>query len=176
MEYFGLALLAIILIILQYEIIVRAIGIYRKKVYSGDIMKKFEQIHKEEVGGRVPLGGNPDMGTGRYSAELDYSAWFSFNNWQRVHYNFLELLVPILVFLAVGALYKPFVSAIIGFVYFIGRALYSIGYCRSPDQRLVGAYILDVAFIAAFVYAVVAVFMIDLSHPNYVGVTSRNSP
>lgn len=53
-------------------------------------MRRFEHIHAEEVGGNPPSGGYPDTGNGRYAFELDYSEWFSFNNWQRVHYNFLE--------------------------------------------------------------------------------------
>ena len=97
-------------------------------------MKRFNNIHNAEIGQeKAPLLGYPDMGNGRYSVDLDYGQWFSFNNWQRVHYNFLEQLTPTLIWIAISALYKPLVAAIFGFVYFVGRILYSIRYCRSPN-------------------------------------------
>jgi len=53
-------------------------------------MSQFDEIHEKEVGGKAPALGYPDTGNGRYSAKLSYGDWFSFNNWQRVQYNFLE--------------------------------------------------------------------------------------
>ena len=47
-------------------------------------------IHEKEVGGKAPKNGYPDMGNGRYAAELEYDKWFVFNNYQRCHYNYLE--------------------------------------------------------------------------------------
>mmetsp|Transcript_40356 Transcript_40356/g.38831 ORF Transcript_40356/g.38831 Transcript_40356/m.38831 type:complete len:117 (-) Transcript_40356:39-389(-) len=115
------------------------------------------------------------MGNGRYAFELEYPEWYSFNNWQRVHYNFLEQLVPILVFLIVCSFYQPLAAAILGFVYFFGRLVYSIGYCRGPNSRSIGAGILDVAFIVALGLAVASIFLMDIPPTNVVGVTSNGN-
>lgn len=53
-------------------------------------MRRFNEIHEKEIGGKPPGNGYPDSGNGRYSMDLSYAEWYSFNNWQRVHYNFLE--------------------------------------------------------------------------------------
>lgn len=97
------------------------------------------------------------MGNGRYSVDLDYGQWFTFNNWQRVHYNFLEQLTPTLIWIFISALYKPLVAAIFGFLYFFGRIFYSIGYFKSPNQRIVGALIIDIAFLGSFILSLVAI-------------------
>ena len=35
-------------------------------------MLKFDEIHEKEIGGEAPKNGYPDMGNGRYAAELTY--------------------------------------------------------------------------------------------------------
>jgi hypothetical protein len=50
-------------------------------------------------------------------------------------------------------------AAILGFAYFFGRILYSIGYCKSPNNRIVGAIILDISFIGAFILSLVTIGM-----------------
>ena len=83
-------MLVIILILIEYQVITSAQVYKRRKTFDEKYMRRFEPIHNTEVGGKVPALGYPDMGNGRYSADLSYAEWFSFNNWQRVHYNFLE--------------------------------------------------------------------------------------
>ena len=68
-------------------------------------MRRFDEIHEREVGGKPPAHGYPDTGNGRYSIDLSYAEWFTFNNWQRVQFNFLEQLTPIVVWVLIGMLY-----------------------------------------------------------------------
>lgn len=68
-------------------------------------MSKFDEIHEREVGGKAPALGYPDTGNGRYSNDLSYADWFSFNNFQRVQYNFLEQITPMLVWIFIGSYY-----------------------------------------------------------------------
>lgn len=66
-------------------------GSQRRKHFSEEYMRRFNNIHESEVGIlNAPKGGYPDMGNGRYAADWSYKEWFIFNNWQRAHYNYLE--------------------------------------------------------------------------------------
>ena len=64
----------------------------RSKAFTPEVMEKFLKEHQEAFGEseKPSAGGYPDMGNGRYSKELSYSAWYNFNNAQRVHYNLIE--------------------------------------------------------------------------------------
>lgn len=64
----------------------------RGKIFSKEYMQQFQKEHEEAFGQTVPLpvGGNPDMGSGKYSEKLSYKDWFLFNTGQRIHYNYLE--------------------------------------------------------------------------------------
>eukprot|EP00347_Sterkiella_histriomuscorum_P007599 403348298 len=153
----GLAYLSMLLIVLQYEIICMAQVFKRKQVYSKEYMQKFDEIHEREVGGKAPAFGYPDTGNGRYSTDLSYPDWFSFNNFQRVQNNFLEQITPMLVWIFIGSFYQPLASAILGFVYFFGRIFFSIGYCKSPKHRIVGAIICDLGYIGSFILSIVTI-------------------
>ena len=133
----------------------------RAKIFNTDFMATFDEQHETEVGGKAPRGGYPDTGNGKYSVKLSYAEWFEFNNAQRVQYNFLEQIVPIFIWVFVSALYQPLVAAIFGLTYFVGRFFYSIGYLKSPAQRVFGAIICDLAYLGAFVLSIVAVFEIS---------------
>ncbi|KAG8190183.1 hypothetical protein JTE90_011908 [Oedothorax gibbosus] len=64
-----------------------------------------------------------------------------FNCMQRVHANYLEMFPTFLVLLFCGGLAHPFYCAIAGFVYLLGRLVYSIGYSTGdPDKRLFGLF------------------------------------
>jgi hypothetical protein len=63
----------------------------RKRIFTKEFMKKFEDLHESEYKKRADLTyGLPDTGSGRYSKELSYKQWYEFNNAQRAHYNFVE--------------------------------------------------------------------------------------
>lgn len=53
--------------------------------------------------------------------------------------------------------YQPLAAAILGFAYFFGRILYSIGYCKNANNRLAGAIIIDIAYLGLFVLSMVSV-------------------
>jgi uncharacterized membrane protein YecN with MAPEG domain len=104
------------------------------------------------VGGDIQKGGYPDMGSGRYSAELSYGDWFRFNNAQRVHYNFVEGISTAITLLIIGGFYYPIPAAAFGLAMIIGRIIYSVGYTASgPSGRIIGVLLIDIALIALFV-------------------------
>jgi uncharacterized membrane protein YecN with MAPEG domain len=120
-------------------------------------MRIFDEIHEKEVGGKPAKGGYPDMGNGRYSTDLSYDQWYTFNNYQRAHYNYMEQLTPTIIWILISIFYKPLAAAILGFIYFIGRIFYSIGYLKSPNSRLIGALIIDAAFLGLFILSLVTI-------------------
>ncbi|KAJ1552457.1 hypothetical protein HK096_000103, partial [Nowakowskiella sp. JEL0078] len=61
----------------------------------------------------------PDMGNGRHAAKLSDEAWTEFNNYQRVHYNYVENATQILTLILTAGLFMPKTSAAIGVVYMV---------------------------------------------------------
>lgn len=55
----------------------------RGRIFNKAFMQtNFEKDHEEAFLGTgipLPVGGNPDMGSGRYASKLDYKDWFIFN-------------------------------------------------------------------------------------------------
>ena len=101
----------------------------RSKAFSKEFLKQFEEEHKAATGeDSLPGGGYPDMGNGRYADKLSYEAWFKFNCAQRAHYNFLEQIPILLVFLGVSGLQYPFVAGILGLLYVLGRIIVTFTY------------------------------------------------
>lgn len=120
-------------------------------------MRTFNNLHGTSVGGEAPKGGYPDMGNGRYAANWRYDEWFTFNNWQRAHYNYIEQLTPTIVWILIGCAYRPLASAILGFLYFIGRVVFTVGYSKSSNKRILGALIIDVAFLGLFILSIITI-------------------
>lgn len=71
-----------------------------------------------------------------------------------------------LLWMFIGIFHKPLLTAYFGFAYFIGRLMYSVGYVKSPNYRIIGALVLDVSFIGAFIAAMFAVFELPISHDS----------
>ena len=68
------------------------------------------------------------MGNGWYGRHLSYKAWFTLNNGQRVHQNYLECL-PVMVTLAlVGGLYYPIAALIYTVIVLTTRTGFSFMY------------------------------------------------
>ncbi len=69
----------------------------------------------------------PDMGNGRFSAKLKYfnisnfsdKDWEEFNNYQRVHGNYLESLPSVYTFLFMGGYFYPKLQASLGALYVV---------------------------------------------------------
>ena len=134
----------------------------RSKMFSKDFLEKnFGEEHEDAFGEKIKAGGYPDMGNGRYAQKLSYKDWYNFNNGQRAHYNFVEQVASILFLIFITGLNLPWLAGAFGWAYFAGRLLYTIGYLRSgPHGRLVGVLIMDVATLALFVIAIIAVVRI----------------
>jgi glutathione S-transferase len=98
------------------------------------------------------------MGNGFYAQKLDYKDWIYFNKAQRVHYNYLEFIAPAMAFIFIGGIRYGLISAIFGFIYFVGRLLYGIGYMTDTGARhpvrIVAAILSDLSFLSNFVIAI----------------------
>jgi MAPEG family len=64
------------------------------------------------------------MGNGRYTIDWSYDQWFTFNNYQRAHYNYMEHLTQVIVWILISIFYQPLAAAILGFIYALGRLIY----------------------------------------------------
>lgn len=83
--------------------------------------------------------------------ECRYADWFKFNTAQRAHYSGIENFSPFIVFLVLGGLFFPQLSAGLGVAYLIGRQLYASGYFRrGPAGRTAGAALVDAALFIQF--------------------------
>lgn len=154
----GLALLSVSLICIEYFVVAYINVQMRAKTFTKEYMDKFSDEHKQSIGTwAAPALGFPDMGNGFYSQDLSYEQWFKFNNCQRCHYNFLEQLTPVIIWILISMMYQPLASGIMGLAYFVGRILYTIGYVKTANQRIIGAIILDLSYLGLFVLSLVTV-------------------
>ena len=151
-------MLSIVLILVEYFVVTYMQLYKRKQVFTKDHMERFAEEHHRALGSwKAPNLGYPDMGNGRYSKDLTYEQWFSFNNWQRCHYNFLESLTPILVWILLSSLYQPLAAGILGLVYFVGRIFYTRGYMATANNRIIGALLVDISLLGLFILSLVGV-------------------
>ena len=148
---------------LAFEIILTGfilVGINRSKAFSEEYLEdNYGDEHKRATGFTIPKGGFPDMGTGRYSQRLSYGKWLALNQAQRVHYNFIEQIVPILVFVILGGLEFPILATIFGGLYFIGRIFFCFYVSKKGSahpMRIAGAGICDVALLGSFIVAIIS--------------------
>ena len=128
---------------------------YRKAFKSPEFLNKKEIValqeeHKKNFGTPINDMGYPDMGNGRYSAQLSYTQWVEFNNAQRAHYNMVESSAPVLATVIVGGLFQPIACSILGNMYAIGMLLFSYGYKskKGADGRMAGAALRTLSTIA----------------------------
>jgi len=126
-------------------------------------MKQFAEEHTRETG----ITPNkfwvdyPDCGQGRFSKELDYKTWFQFNSAQRAHLNYVENFYADFVLLAISGLYYPFIAALFGFLYMVGRVLYTVLYIsKGPSGRTLGGAIMNLAKLGMLVLSFVSLFQI----------------
>ena len=115
----------------------------RMKCFNKEFMSQFDKEHKAAFGEDTcaSLGGFPDAGDGRYSAQLKYADWYEFNNAMRAHMNFIETLPVILIILGVGGLFLPLLTAIVAWLNVVFRMVYTICYAKNgPTARLWGVF------------------------------------
>ncbi|KAG8461138.1 hypothetical protein KFE25_003707 [Diacronema lutheri] len=113
--------------------------------------------HKKAFGTDMNNLGYPDMGNGRYAAQLDYASWVMFNNGQRAHYNMVESVGPLVGALLTSGLAAPRLAASLGVCYALGRLLYARGYCseQGADGRIPGAGLAFLSMLSLYVLAIV---------------------
>lgn len=156
---FGLPMTAIFGIAFQTFIIGMVIGgRLRKRVFNKEFLEKnFGDIHRQAFGVEINPEGYPDTGSGKYSQQLEYKEWFEFNLHQRAHYNALEQVATMIAAVLLTGIAMPLTGCIIGWVYFIGRTIYTVGYItKGPKGRLVGALICDATIVAIFVTSIIS--------------------
>ena len=71
--------------------------------------------------------------------------------------RYIEQLTPTIVWILIGCAYRPLASAILGFLYFIGRVVFTVGYSKSSNKRILGALIIDVAFLGLFILSIITI-------------------
>ena len=130
-------------------------GKIRKRVFNGEFMSQFNTEHQDAFNCNAPGGGYPDMGNGYYSEKLSYQDWFTFNNWQRAHMNFLEGFAMFVTLMIIASINAPIMSAIASILYAVGRVLYGLGYMSGgPKGRIFGAILSILALFTACIGAI----------------------
>ncbi|KRW99077.1 hypothetical protein PPERSA_11678 [Pseudocohnilembus persalinus] len=145
------------LIILQGFVV---IGSRRSKFFSKDFMKQFEAEHKRHFTSDITKSdGYPDMGNGLYGQKLPYDQWREFNQAQRVHYNFLEHIASVLVFILITGISYPWPAVGLSAATVIGRICYGfyIGDKGANNPlRITGALLGDIVLLAGFIMSVMS--------------------
>ncbi|PVZ97752.1 hypothetical protein BB558_006284 [Smittium angustum] len=101
----------------------------------------------------------PDMGSGRYAAKLSDKDWKEFNNIMRTQQNYVEQLPICISSVLIGGLFYPKMSAVLGGIYILGRAVYSFGYSRfGPQGRWAGVLMVDLSLLGLMVSNLVGVY------------------
>jgi uncharacterized membrane protein YecN with MAPEG domain len=89
------------------------------------------------------------MGSGQIAQLLPYPKWHQLARAMRAHYNALEGLTPAITVTIVAGIALPVPAAIFGFVLFLGRIIYGIGYRRAgANGRMIGVALIDVSLLA----------------------------
>jgi len=119
-------------------------------------LSQLREDHKKAFGtDKLPDGLYPDMGTGRYTALLDYADWFRFASLQRAHLNYTESIALALLTLLVSGVFFPGIATALGASYIVGREMYAWQYALyGPNYRIAGVAILDLALLAQLGFAV----------------------
>ena len=130
-----------------------AIGGQRKthfsKQYLDQHFKKFNPAQ----------GGYPDMGNGKYTQHWSVEQWVEFNNYQRVHYNYVEGVATILILVTGSGIFCPRLSVVFGLLYIFGRAVYALGYrSQGAKGRLIGALLIDISLLVLLIFTIYSAF------------------
>ena len=142
---YSLVILGVLLIALEYLVIAYYLIKVRMQTFNGTFMKKFRDQHQTDFKTDPPKLGYPDMGCGYYGKKLEYKDWYKFNCSQRIHLNYLEGIVLIMVATLISGIQHAHFTFGLQIAYIIGRALYSVGYMKGADYRIQGALIYQVS-------------------------------
>jgi uncharacterized membrane protein YecN with MAPEG domain len=69
----------------------------------------------------------------------------------------MEQFTPVIIWILISCAYKPLAAAILGYVYFVGRIIYMLGYWQTPNKRGLGALLIDLAYFALFILSLVTI-------------------
>ncbi len=131
----------------------------KRKLFTKEFMdENFKTEHERAFPGTEPSKeGYPDVGSGRYANRLPYKDWYTFNNAQRAHYNYLESVTVAITWLLIGGLRYEWVAVGAGSVYLIGRIMYTVGYAaKGPKGRTIGFLIQLAANMCLFVLSILS--------------------
>ena len=129
----------------------------RKIVFPNHWMKtEFGDQHYESFKRGVPDSGYPDMGEGRFAEKLSYKNWVLLATSQRIAYNYLEQIPPLVFCTMVAGIKYWILATIFAGAHFVGRLAYSIGYSSSPRGRIFGSLLNFLSLIAQIVLAFVS--------------------
>ena len=160
--FFQLTLLGFAFYAILYFFVAFSQGGIRKKIFNKEFMSQFNEEHQAAFGSDAPVGGLPDDGNGYYASKLSYGDWFTFNNWQRAHLNFLETIMPVAVMTFITSINQPLWACISIYTLVLGRLMYAVGYCKGgPKGRVAGAIVTDLALLAVAVGGFYSVFTWD---------------
>ena len=157
---YSLVILGTLLIALQYLVITYYIIKVRFGTFDGKFMKNFRDLHQEAFKSDPAKMGYPDMGCGVYGKRLEYKDWYRFNCAQRIHLNYLEGIILIMLSALIAGIQNARLVFGLQLAYMVGRALYSVGYMKGADYRIKGALIYQVSQLACIVLAFRAAFSI----------------
>ena len=141
-----------------------AAGNRRKFAFSDEFMEKnFKEEHEKAFSDgnalqkKLPKGGYPDMGSGRFSDKISYKEWFLFNVGQRIHYHYLESVTSVVVWLLIAGLKYTWVAVAFGAAYIIGRIIFHIGYrIKGPKGRSIGFLVCMISAVVLFAFSLVS--------------------
>ena len=114
---------------------------------------------------KIDPQGFPDCGCGVYSDELSYKDWFRFNLKVRAVRNTMETLTQVICWTLIGGLYYEWVAIAGAIVIFIGRIIFTIGYCVRPKLRFPGM-ILSTAglmLVHSMCYVTIATMLVEMN-------------
>ena len=141
-------------------------GSGRKNAFSEEFLEKnFKEEHEKAfpegssaaLQRKLPKGGYPDMGSGRFSDKLAYKEWYLFNLGQRIHYHYLESVTSVVCWLLIAGLLYPWVAVAFGSAFIVGRIIFHIGYAiKGPKGRLIGFLICQLSAIVLFAFSLVS--------------------
>ncbi len=115
----GNLLIAIQILVFTYIYVLKQ----RMKIFRFKFFKDngFVEQHQEAFKEAPAKLGYPDTGNGRYSKKLTYKEWYTFNCAQRVHMNYIEGIVLIVIGSLISGIVYPQWTFAIQVLYILGR-------------------------------------------------------
>jgi uncharacterized MAPEG superfamily protein len=140
-EYAWVIVCALVLAI-EYNMFGMIMNKTRARLFNKDFMEKnFKAEHEAAFPGEaLPSMGFPDTVAGRYAMKLDYKDWTALNTANRIHMNYFEMHVSLIVCTLLAGISWPWVAVGFAAVHILARIAYLVlYYTKGPDARLPAA-------------------------------------